>query len=331
VPNGFEFIFVNTIAGIIAICGFKHLYRRGQMFLSILLIYLAYCVPYLVLKLIQEGNFTSINWFFLVIFIINILLIIILYQFTFVFEKLFGFLSDSSLIELSDTNRKLLRNLAEIAPGTFQHSMQVANIAEAAIREVGGNVLLVRAGALYHDIGKMKNPAFFIENQTSMYNPHNNMAPEDSARVIIDHVNYGIELAHKHRLPEAIINFINSHHGKSIVRYFYYKYIEQRPEIDESTVKPLFTYPGNNPNTKETVVVMIADTAEATSRSLKQINNETINEMVDKLIDFKLNEGYFDDSDITISELTTIRKVIKRKLLDIHHSRVEYPELKNEK
>jgi putative nucleotidyltransferase with HDIG domain len=331
VPNGFEFVYLNSIAGVVAIWSFKHLYKRGQLFSSVFLIYLAYIISYLILKLIQEGSFTSINWFFLFVFFINSLIIITLYQFTFVFEKLFGFLSDSRLVELSDTNQKLLRELAETAPGTFQHSMQVANLAEAAIREIGGNVLLVRTGALYHDIGKMKNPIFFIENQSSGHNPHDGLTPEESTRIIIEHVTYGIKLAHKFNLPESIIDFIRSHHGKSKVYYFYSQYKTLHPGIKEEDIAPLFTYPGFNPHTKEMAVVMIADSVEAASRSLKEISIDTISNLIDKLVGFQLAEGYFNDADITFAELSVVKKVLKHKLQNIYHGRIEYPEMKSEK
>lgn len=331
VPNSFEFVFLNSIAGVFAIWGFKHLYKRGQLFFAVLLIFTAYSTSYIILKLIQEGSLGSINWFFLAIFAVNSLLIITLYQFTFIFEKLFGFLSDLRLIELADTNQKLLRKLAEVAPGTFQHSLQVANLAEAAIREIGGNALLVRTGALYHDIGKIKEPVFFIENQSSGYNPHDGLTPEESAKIIIEHVTNGIELAHKHNLPEAIIDFIRSHHATSKVYYFYSQYKALHPEAKESEITPLFTYPGMCPRSKEMAVVMVADATEAASRSLKEISVETISNLVDKLVSYKLTEGYFDEADITMAELLVVKEVIKQKLQNIYHSRIEYPEMKSEK
>lgn len=325
-PASFEFVFLSSIAGVTAVIGFKKIYERGQMFLTGLLIFVVYMVGYTSLKLLHEGNLSSFTWFVPVLFLINSLLVIILYQFTFLFERLFGFVSISRLVELSDTNRKLLRDMTEIAPGTAQHVTQVANIAEAIIREVGGDPLLVRAGAMYHDIGKMKNPAFFIENQLSNISPHDKLQPEESARIIIEHVTYGVELAQKNHLPKAIIDFIRTHHGKSKTLFFYTKYINEHPEDTEAVEK--FTYPGPNPFTKEQVVVMMADSCEAASRSLPHPDEESLNNLVDKIIDRQFTEGLYNDSNITLKEINIAKSVIKYKLKNIYHARIEYPEEK---
>ncbi|MDR2424502.1 MAG: HDIG domain-containing protein [Prevotellaceae bacterium] len=325
-PSSFEFVFLNSVAGITAVIGFKHSYDRGQLFVTGLFIFLTYLISYSALKLLQEGSFRSFDMMYALYFVLNTFMVIVLFQFTFLFEHVFGFVSRSRLVELSDTNRRLLRELAEVAPGTAQHVMQVANLSEAVIREIGGDPLLVRAGALYHDIGKMKNPELFIENQMHGHNPHSNLAPEISAQIIIEHVTYGVELAAKHNLPEAIIDFIRTHHGRSKVFYFYSRYLDEHPEAkDDERLAQMFTYPGPNPSTKEMAVVMMADSCEAASRSLRKPDELSINTLVDKIIDTQLNEGYLKDSDVTLRDIERAKEVIKAKLRNIYHVRVEYP------
>jgi putative nucleotidyltransferase with HDIG domain len=323
VSASFEFVLINSMAGVTAVIGFKKSYERGELFFTGLLILLVYITGYVSLKLLHEGSLSDFTWYIPLLFLINSLLVIILYQFTFLFERLFGFVSISRLVELANTNRKLLRDLTEIAPGTAQHVMQVANIAETVIGEIGGDPLLVRAGALYHDIGKMKNPAFFVENQPSGLSPHDKISPEESARIIIEHVTYGVEMAHKHHLPNVIIDFIKTHHGKSLVQFFYKKYIDEHPDDKDAAQK--FTYPGPNPSTKEMVVVMMADSCEAASRSLSQPNETKLNELVDKIIDSQHAAGLYNDSNITLKEINAAKKIIKNKLKNIYHSRIEYP------
>ena len=325
-PSSFEFVFLNSVAGITAVIGFKHSYDRGQLFVTGLFIFLTYLISYSALKLMQEGGFRSFDMMYALYFVLNTFMVIVLFQFTFLFEHIFGFVSISRLVELSDTNRRLLRELAEVAPGTAQHVMQVANLSEAVIREIGGDPLLVRAGALYHDIGKIKNPELFIENQMHGHNPHSDLPPETSAQIIIEHVTYGVELAAKHNLPEAIIDFIRTHHGRSKVFYFYSQYLAEHPEAkDDENVGRMFTYPGPNPSTKEMAVVMMADSCEAASRSLRKPDEASINALVDKIIDTQLNEGYLKDSDITLRDVERAKDVIKAKLRNIYHVRVEYP------
>ncbi|MDR1595260.1 MAG: HDIG domain-containing protein [Prevotellaceae bacterium] len=323
VPASFEFVLINSMAGVTAVIGFKKSYERGELFFTGLLILLVSMIGYVSLKLLHEGSLADFSWYVPLLFLINSLLVIILYQFTFLFERLFGFVSISRLVELANTNRKLFRDLAETAPGTAQHVMQVANIAEAVISEIGGDPLLVRAGAMYHDIGKMKNPAFFVENQPSGISPHDKISPEESARIIIEHVVYGVELAHKHHLPNAIIDFIKTHHGKSLVYFFYKKYIDEHPDDQDAAEK--FTYPGPNPSTKEMVVVMMADSCEAASRSLAHPDEVKLNELVDKIIDRQHSDGLYNDSNITLKEINAAKSIIKNKLKNIYHSRIEYP------
>jgi putative nucleotidyltransferase with HDIG domain len=323
VQASFEFVFINSIAGITAVIGFKRSYERGELFFTGLLILLVYVIGYVSLKLLHEGSLSDFTWYVPLLLLINSLLVIILYQFTFLFERLFGFVSISRLVELANTNRKLLRDLTETAPGTAQHVLQVANIAEAVISDIGGDPLLVRAGAMYHDIGKMKNPAFFVENQPSGISPHDKISPEESARIIIEHVTWGVELAHKHHLPNAIIDFIKTHHGKSLVYFFYMKYMNEHPDDKDAARK--FTYPGPNPSTKEMVVVMMADSCEAASRSLAHPDEISLNNLVDKIIDRQHSEGLYNDSNITLKEINAAKSIIKSKLKNIYHSRIEYP------
>ena len=233
-------------------------------------------------------------------------------------------MSDATLMELSDTNQPLLRKLAELAPGTFQHSLQVANLAENAVFQVGGNPLLVRAGALYHDIGKMNEPLYYIENQTSSINPHDNLEFEQSARIIIDHVKKGIELAKKHKLPEAIIDFIRTHHGTTTVQYFYRSYVSKYSETEVDVKR--FSYPGPKPMSKETAIVMMADSVEAASRSLRTINENTLDKLVESIISTQMTEEQYNDAQITFKDITTIREVFKKRLRNIYHVRISYPQ-----
>ena len=236
----------------------------------------------------------------------------------------FKFLSDSTLLELSDTNQPLLRELAEKAPGTFQHSLQVSNLAEEAIFQIGGNPLLVRTGALYHDIGKMTRPLYFVENQSSDFNPHDDIEFEQSARIIIDHVREGVEIAKKHRLPEAVIDFIRTHHGTTMVQYFYKSFLKKYPGDEADLGK--FTYPGPKPFSREMAVLMMADSVEASSRSLKVRDEGSLGNLVESIIGHQVAEGQFDDSDITFRDITRIKEIFLRKLLNIYHVRIEYPE-----
>lgn len=323
-PNSFEFIFISFIVGVIAIFGLSKIQHRSKLFYSALIIIFSYSLLYFGFELIKERSFSGMRWSNFAWFGGNGLLVLTCYPLIYFFEKTFGFLSDATLMELSDTNQPLLRKLAEEAPGTFQHSMQVANLAEAAIYKIGGNPLLVRTGALYHDIGKMTDPMYFIENQSTNLNPHDSLEFEESSRIIISHVTKGIEMAQKHKLPLQIIDFITTHHGTSRVQYFYKSYIKKFPNQSVDTGQ--FTYPGPKPFSKETAVVMMADAVEASSRSLKETDEETIDRLVESIINYQVIDEQFTEADITFRDLTTIKKVFKNKLRNIYHIRIEYPE-----
>jgi cyclic-di-AMP phosphodiesterase PgpH len=322
-PNSFEFVFLNIVAGMVAIISLTNVYRRSKLVVTSMYVIIAYSVIYLGIALVQEGNLGSIEWKYFRFFGVNGILVMISYPLIYMFEKTFGFMSDATLMELSDTNQPLLRKLAEVAPGTFQHSLQVANLAEDAVFQVGGNPLLVRAGALYHDIGKMEEPLYYIENQTTSINPHDNLEFEQSARIIIDHVRKGVDLAKKNKLPEAIIDFIRSHHGTTTVQYFYRSYLRKYPEADVDVRK--FSYPGPRPGSRETAIVMMADSVEAASRSLKEITENTLDKLVDTIIGNQMTEEQYNDAQITFKEITMIREVFKRRLQNIYHARISYP------
>ncbi len=324
VPNSFEFIYLHIIAGIVTILTVSELYKRANLFISIGQITLVYMITYFAFSIIKEGNASQINWQYFLLFAFNGLLSFLSVFFIYFYEKVFGLVSDVTLLELSNTNTKLLRELNEIAPGTFQHSMQVANLAEAAANEIGANSMLVRTGALYHDIGKMLNPQYFIENQSTGVNPHNDLSPRDSARIITDHVIKGIELAKKYNLPDRIIDFIRTHHGTSLVYYFYMKEKEQNP--DEKVNPKKFQYQGPIPFSKETAILMIADASEAASKSLKTPTSQSINDLIDKIVEKQKADNQFINSDVTFREIEQIKKVIKKKLMNMYHLRVEYPE-----
>ncbi len=323
VPNSFEFIFLQIIAGMVTILTVSELYRRANLFLSILKITLVYTIAYLAFSIIQEGNAQHLKWSYFGLFALNGVLSFLSLFLILIYEKTFKLVSDVSLLELSNTNSKLLRELNEKAPGTFQHSMQVANLAEASANEIGANSMLVRTGALYHDIGKISNPMYFTENQTTSVNPHNELPPYDSAKIIIGHVLKGIEIAKKYSLPDRIIDFIRTHHGTSTVYYFYKKQQGLTPEdIDIED----FKYPGPIPFSKETAILMMCDACEAASKSIKDPTAILIHDLVEKIINGQMNNGQFMNADITFKEIQTIKKVIKKKLNDIYHLRIEYPE-----
>ncbi len=323
VPNSFEFIFLQILAGIVTILTVTDLYRRANLFISISKITIIYTIAYFAFSIIHEGNMEQIKWEYFAMFALNGVLSFLALFLILIYEKVFGLVSDVSLLELSNTNSKLLRELNEKAPGTFQHSMQVANLAEASANEIGANAMLVRTGALYHDIGKMLNPMYFTENQTTSVNPHNEVSPRDSAKIIIDHVLDGIELAKKNRLPDRIIDFIRTHHGTSLVYYFY----KQQEELDEGHLNADdFRYKGPIPFSKETAILMMCDAAEAASKSLKEPSAQLIDDLIEKIVDGQMKNGQFMNADITFKEIETIKKVIKKKLNNIYHLRIEYPE-----
>jgi cyclic-di-AMP phosphodiesterase PgpH len=323
VPNSFEFIFLQIIVGIVTILTVSELHRRANLFFSIIKITLVYILAYFAFSIIQEGNAQQLKWSYFVMFGLNGVLSFLSLFLILIYEKAFNLVSDVSLLELSNTNSKLLRKLNEEAPGTFQHSMQVANLAEASANEIGANAMLVRTGALYHDIGKMKNPMYFTENQTTSVNPHNELPPNDSASIIIDHVLKGIEMAKKNGLPDRIIDFIRTHHGTTTVYYFYKKQEELTP--GQVNIKN-FSYPGPIPFSKETAILMMCDACEAASKSIKDPTALLIDDLVEKIINGQMSSGQFMNSDITFKEIQTIKKVIKKKLNNIYHLRIEYPE-----
>ena len=321
VPNSFEFMFLQMMAGILASLTVNDLYRRAKLFISVGLIVGLYVVSHIAFTLIHDGNLNQLSYDVLLLFVVNGLAILFVQPLIYIFEKVFGLVSDASLLELSDTNSKLLRELADKAPGTFQHSLQVANIAEAAANAIGANTLLTRVGALYHDIGKMKNPVFFSENQAS-YSPHDDLSSEVSANIIIEHVLHGITLARKAKLPDRVVDFIRTHHGTTTVLYFYQQAKQNNVEVDIEE----FQYPGPKPFSKETAIVMISDGVEAASKSLKEPTAEKIIAFVDKIVQRLMDEKQFLEANITLREIETIKKVLVEKLISSYHLRVAYPE-----
>ncbi|MEA4980371.1 MAG: HDIG domain-containing protein, partial [Petrimonas sp.] len=288
-------------------------------------ILIAYSLMYIGLVMHQEGNINKIDPIIFIYFFINFIFILFSYSLVYLIEKSFGFISGVSLIELSNINKPLLKELSEKAPGTFQHSLQVSNLGMAAAVKIGANASLIRTGALYHDIGKMMNPAFFTENQSPGMNPHAGLPFEESARIIINHVRDGVKIAQKNNLPKQITDFIETHHGTSMPKYFYISWKNANPgkEINED----LFRYPGPNPFSKETAIMMMADAVEAASRSLPEYNEESIQNLVDSLIDSQVAEGYFKLAPITFRDIAAIKEVFLQKLQTIYHTRIAYPTL----
>ncbi|MEC9209584.1 MAG: HDIG domain-containing metalloprotein [Bacteroidota bacterium] len=321
-PNGFEFVFLQLIAGIISILTVLKMYKRAQLFMSVIKVMGAYLLVYIALSITHDASFSGIEGVKLLQFTISGALTIFAYPIVFLFEKIFSLVSDVSLLELTDTNSPLLRRLSEEAPGTFQHSLQVANLAEMGALEVGANALLIRAGAIYHDIGKLRNPMYFIENQSSNSNPHEDIEFDKSAEIIINHVFDGIEIAKENHLPDELINFIRTHHGTTTVQYFYKQYIANFPD-EEVDVKD-FTYPGPKPFSKEMAILMMADSAEASARSLKNPTAENIDNLIEIVINKQLKDDQFVNVDLTLKEITQLKKLFKKKLVNIHHARIEY-------
>ncbi len=318
VPNSFEFFMLTSFAGTAAVFSTRHVYQRGKLYQTMAIVFACYCLLYMVFTLIKDGSI-SISWRTYFWFAINAGLMLASYQLVYIFEKIFGFTSDSTLMEISDTNHALLRELAEVAPATFQHCMQVANLAESVIRQIGGNPLLVRAGALYHDVGKMNNPIYFVENQPAGFSPHQHLEPEESASIIVRHVPDGIAIARKHSLPEVIVRFIRTHHGTSLVRYFFRTYKEKHPEATDFSA---FQYPGPNPSTKEQGVLMMADAVEAASRALTTYTSQNIDELVESVVTSQLNGKMLDNTDLTLNDINTAKTIFKKKLQNIYHDRV---------
>lgn len=321
-PNALHFVFIQLVAGIVGLYGFVNFSNRSQLFITSMVILLSYSLCYLSLSIVVEGDFDKIDWFTFGWLAISAFLTLLAYPVIYIFEKIFGFVSDVTLLELADTNNKLLRELSRKAPGTFQHSLQVANLAEAAIFKIGGNSLLIRTAALYHDIGKMDAPMYFIENQSTGVNPHDELAYEESAQIIINHVIKGIEIGKKNKLPDLIIDFIRTHHGTTKTEYFFRKFKEENPE---ETDFGAFNYPGPIPFSKESAVLMMSDSVEAASRSIKQPNVEKIDMLVEGVIGNQMAQDQFVNADITLRDITQIKKIFKKMLMNIYHVRVEYP------
>lgn len=320
-----EFILLQVVAGMVAIYSLRELSQRSQLLRTALVVFISYALLYFAFELIHEDDLTKLNTRMYIYFMINGILLLFAYPLLFLLEKIFGFTSDVTLVELSNINNSLLREMSEVAPGTFQHSLQMANLAAAAANKIGGKSQLVRTGALYHDIGKMVNPAFFTENQSGV-NPHKSLSYEQSAQVIISHITDGLKLAEKHNLPKVIKDFISTHHGRGLTKYFYISYKNEHP--DEEVDQEKFRYPGPNPFTKEQAVLMMGDSVEAASRSLPEYTEESISTLVDKIIDTQVSEGYFKECPITFKDIATVKALFKEKLKTMYHTRISYPELR---
>ncbi|MDG4715469.1 HD family phosphohydrolase [Winogradskyella marincola] len=322
VPNSYEYMFLQIIGGIVTILTVSELYKRANLFISVGQITLIYIIAYFAFFVIHEGQITTLKWDTFGLFILCGLATLFVQPLIYIYEKIFGLVSDVSLLELSDTNTKLLKKLSNKAPGTFHHSLNVANLAESAANEIGANAMLVRVGALYHDIGKMKNPTYFTENQSNGINPHDELSNRESAGVIVDHVLNGIEIAKKYNLPDRVIDFIRTHHGTSVVYYFYMK---EKAENEDVQIED-FSYPGPKPFSKETAILMMCDSVEAASKSLKEPTTTKINDFVENIINKQMESGQFLNANITFKEIQSIKKVLKHKLANIYHLRIEYPE-----
>ena len=322
VPNGFEFIIINVVAGIVTILTPPDLYQRANLFLTVFIITLVYILSYFSIAVYENPDFNYIDFSIIIIFLLNGLATLFVHPMIYIFEKVFDLVSDVSLLELSNTNSGLLKNLSEKAPGTFYHSLAVSSLAEAVATQISGNVMLVRVGALYHDIGKINNPNYFIENQTSSYNPHIDLDPNDSNEIIKNHISDGIKIAKKNKIPDRVIDFIRTHHGTTMIRFFYDKALKLNINTNELD----FRYSGPKPFSKETAVVMMADSIEAASKSLDKPNIKLIEQFVDKIVDKQLMDNQFINCNITLKEIEVSKKVFKEKLINIYHLRVEYPD-----
>jgi hypothetical protein len=322
VPYSNEYLFLQMMAGIVTILSGKEIYKRANLFITVGQIVTIYFISYFAFYAVYQGGVVGWEWNRVIYFVLCGLAMLFVWPLIYVFEKVFNLVSDVSLLELSDTNSKLLKELSNKAPGTFHHSLNVANIAETAANEIGANSMLVRVGALYHDVGKMANPTYFTENQGNGINPHDDLDPEESAQIIVDHIINGIEIAKKYNLPDRIIDFIRTHHGDSLVYYFYKKAKEDNQEVDES----IYRYLGPRPYSPETAILMIADSVEAASKSLKAPSSVAIDKLVESIINSQMAAGQFLNADITFKQIEMIKTVIKKKLASMYHLRIEYPE-----
>ncbi len=318
----YDFIVVQTVAGSVAIYSLREMSSRSQLFRTAVWVFLATCITYFSIKLTQSGEDFKMEPSMYYHFLICGIMLLLAYPLMFIVEKTFGFVSVITLIELSDTNKGLLRKLSEVAPGTFQHSITVGNLASEIANKIDAKATLVRTGALYHDIGKMKSPAFFTENQQGGINPHDNLTEKESAQIIIGHVTYGVKLAEEYNLPVVIRDFILTHHGHGMTKYFYIKYQNEHP--DEIVDKAPFTYPGHNPSTREQAILMMADTCEAASHSLKEYTEESISDLVNKLVDQQVKDGFFSECKITFYDIAIAKQVLIERLKAIYHTRIQY-------
>ncbi|CCZ11140.1 hD phosphohydrolase family protein [Prevotella sp. CAG:1092] len=323
----YEFIIIQIVSGLVAIYSLRELSSRAQVIKTAALVTVSCCAVYLALQMMQETDVLKLDSKMYTHFAVNGVLLLLSYPLMYLIEKTFGFTSNVTLFELSNTFKGVLRNLSEVAPGTFQHSITVGNLAAEVANRIGADSLLVRVGALYHDIGKMTNPAFFTENQAGV-NPHDALTCKESAKIIIGHVTEGVKIAEKANLPTIIKDFILTHHGRGMAKYFYIKYQNEHP--DEVVDKEQFTYPGPNPFTREQALLMMADTCEAASRSLQEYTEESISSLVDRLIDSQVADGCFKDCPITFRDIAQAKQVLTERLMSIYHTRIQYPELKKE-
>jgi len=320
----YEFMILQLTTGMIAIQTLRELSQRSQIIYTAALITLFYIVFYSAHELILENTYVKADRSMYYYFIINGILLIFTYPLLWLLEKAFGFVSDVTLVELSNINNPLLQQMSEIAPGTFQHSLQVSNLSAEVAKKIGARSQLVRTAALYHDIGKLERPVFFTENQSGV-SPHKHLTPQKSAEVIIAHIANGLSLADRNNIPQLIKKFISSHHGTGMTKYFYITYKNEHPdeEVDES----VFTYPGPNPSTKEEAILMMADAVEAASRSLSEYTEDSISGLVERIVDSQVQEGYFAECDITFRDIAIAKEVFKEKLKIVYHTRISYPEL----
>ena len=328
VPDTTEFVFLQILVGMVAVSSLKDMNSRAQLVKSALLIFLVYGVSFVAMELARGVDIESVDWTMLFVFGLNAVALLFAYGLIFIIEKMFGFLSEVTLVELSNINSPLLMEFSEKCPGTFQHVLQVSNLAVEVAKKIGANALLVRTGALYHDLGKMVNPMYYTENQTGV-NPLDELPYEEAAQVIISHVQEGVKIAEKHNLPYQIVEFISMHHGCSKVKYFYNSFKNKYPdrEVDERK----FTYPGPLPSTKETAILMMSDAVEAASRSLKSYDEESIAKLVEGVVNGQMSDGQFRNSPISFKDVEVAKCVFVEKLKNIYHTRIQYPELKNSK
>ena len=326
VPDQLEFIILNIVAGRIATVTLRNLSQRSDLIRTTFYVFITIVVTYIIYSVAMGTSLQDIRYIVLLYFAVNLVFLMFSYSMVYLVERGFGFVSNISLVELADINKPLLRRLSEVAPGTFQHSLNVSILSSAAIAKIGGDVQLIRSGALYHDIGKMRNPIYFTENQASGINPHDNLSYDESARLIIKHVTDGVEMAEKAKLPTQIIDFIRTHHGLGMTKYFYIQYKNSNPDkvIDET----VFHYPGPNPSTKEQGVLMLADIVEASSRSLDDLTEEKLVNHVTKTVDGVVASGMLKNTPLTFRNIEIIKQVFIDKLRTMNHSRIKYPELK---